>query len=86
MIGGIPSRGESDTLTVVRYGRFWAVYDNSQRNCDNQPSDSDSQSNEKQEVGQLVCLTVYRKGAREVVRRLEAAAPRAATDDEKGTH
>ena len=57
---------ESDgsPLTIARYGRFWAVYDGSQ-----------SQTANREGGGQLVCLTVYRKGAREVVRRLQAAAP-----------
>ncbi len=75
MTGGIPASGENGCLTVVRYGRFWAVYDNTPNN----------NQEKAQNVGRLVCLTVYKKGAREVVRRLEAAAPPTATDDEKGT-
>jgi hypothetical protein len=39
-------------MTIIRYGRYWAVY----------ASD-----------GTLICLTVYRKGAAEVVRRLQPA-------------
>lgn len=38
--------------TMVRYGRYWAVYD---------------------ALGELVCVTLYRHGATEVVRRLEVA-------------
>lgn len=65
-----------ELLSIVRYGRFWAVYDNhSGCGC------SEQQNVEKQIAGQLVCVTVYRKGAREVVRRLEAAALK--TDEEK---
>ena len=72
----------SGALTIERYGRFWAVYDGN-------PSDSKQDG-----VGQLVCLTVYRKGAREVVRRLKATVPPAeehhsgkslGDDDMKGT-
>ena len=36
-------------MSIQRYGRYWAVYDQSDT---------------------LVCVTVYRKGAQEVVRRL----------------
>ncbi len=58
-----------ELLSIVRYGRFWAVYDNrSGCGC------SEQQSAKQQIAGQLVCVTVYKKGAREVVRRLEAAA------------
>lgn len=67
MTGGIPTEGsENGCLTVVRYGRFWAVYDNT----------SSNNQEKAEEARQLVCLTVYKKGAREVVRRLEVAAPK----------
>ncbi len=70
MSGGISTEGsENGCLTVVRYGRFWAVYDN-RSGC----VCCEQQSAKQQTAGQLVCVTVYRKGAREVVRRLEAAA------------
>jgi hypothetical protein len=39
-------------MRIVRYGRFWAVYDL---------------------ADVLVCVCVYRKGALEVVRRLQGA-------------
>ena len=39
-------------MTIKRYGRFWAVYD---------------------ETAGLICVCVYKKGAQEVVRRIEAA-------------
>ncbi len=61
--------GADELLSIVRYGRFWAVYDNhSGCGC------CEQQSTKQQIAGQLVCVTVYKKGAHEVVRRLEAAA------------
>ena len=68
--------GADELLSIVRYGRFWAVYDN-RNGCDC----CEYKSVKQQIAGQLVCLTVYRKGAREVVRRLEAAA--VTTNEEK---
>lgn len=68
---------EGGGLSVARYGRFWAVYDK-RNGC----GCSEQQSARKQTAGQLVCVTVYKKGAHEVVRRLEAAAP---TTDEDTT-
>jgi len=41
-------------MSIQRYGRFWAVFD---------------------DAGLLVCVTVYLKGAREVVRRLTNKEP-----------
>ncbi len=66
---------EGGGLTIDRYGRFWAVYDN-RNGC----GCSEQQTIKQQNVGQLVCLTVYKKGAHEVVRRLQAAAPK--TDED----
>ncbi len=57
-------------LSIMRYGRLWAVYDN---RCKQQSVRKENVA--KQNVEQLVCVTVYKKGAQEVVRRLEAAAP-----------
>ncbi len=68
-VSGADDLLSKELLSIVRYGRFWAVYDNrSGSDC------CEQQSAKQQTVGQLVCLTVYRKGAREVVRRLVAAA------------
>lgn len=50
----------SESLYVTRYGRFWAVYEHTVNHDDAQT---------------LVCVTVYRKGAREVVRRLQPPDP-----------
>ncbi len=65
-------------LSIVRYGRFWAVYD-SRNGC----GCSEQQSAKQKTAGQLVCVTVYKKGAREVVRRLEAATPTTNEDTPK---
>ncbi len=67
-----------ELLSIVRYGRFWAVYDN-RRGC----GCSEQQNIKQQIAGQLVCVTVYKKGAQEVVRRLEAAAPTTNEDTPK---
>ncbi len=67
---------DKDILSIVRYGRYWAVYDN-RSGCDSPLTSHHSykqQSVKQQTAEQLVCLTVYKKGAHEVVRRLEAAA------------
>ncbi len=74
-MSGADELPSDELLSIVRYGRFWAVYDN-RRGC------SEKQTIKQQTAGQLVCVTVYKKGAQEVVRRLEAAAP---TTDEDTT-
>ncbi len=61
--------GTDGDLSVARYGRFWAVYDNC-NGCDC----CEHQNAKHQNARQLICVTVYKKGAREVVRRLQAAA------------
>jgi len=75
-MSGVDELPSDELLSIVRYGRFWAVYDN-RRGC------SEKQSARKQTAGQLVCVTVYKKGAHEVVRRLEAAAPTTDEDTPK---
>ena len=47
------NRQDCSGVRIVRYGRFWAVYE-----CENE----------------LVCLCVYKKGAKEVLGRLTSPA------------